>query len=107
VARTAKTSGIDRLYHYEKFNPAYLTDVLVQRRVHFSDPAALNDPWDCRPWFDDDALEDPLSVEELIKWFFSFKPTSPDREAEVTATQNQIRANPEYRRGILKGFSTF
>jgi hypothetical protein len=67
---TARAAGIKRLYHYERFNPEYLADALTKQRVHCSDPANLNDPWDCRPWFDDDALDDPKAVDELIKWFF-------------------------------------
>lgn len=103
--RSAAQAGIERLYHYEPFNAGYLTAILRDRQVHFSDPSALNDPWDCRPWFDDAALDDPESVENLIKWFFSFTPASPVSEGEARATQNEIRRNPEYRRGILKRFS--
>jgi hypothetical protein len=105
MSRTAIAAGIRRLYHYEKFNSAYLVDVLVGQRVHCADPAALNDPWDCRPWFDDEALDNPNAVDELINWFFSFQPTSPVSEEQVRATQEEIRTNPEYRRQILDRFS--
>lgn len=103
--RTASQAGIDRLYHYEAFRPEYLATTLKERKVHCSAPAALNDPWDCRPWFDENALEDAASVEELIAWLFSFTPASPVSEAEVRATQNEIRRNHQYRRGILRRLS--
>jgi hypothetical protein len=105
VARTARTAGIDRLYHYEKFNPAHLTDVLVEQRVHCSDPANLNDPWDCRPWFDENSLDDPTTVEKFIRWIFSFTPTAPVSEQQVSATQRAILVDPDYRRQILVRFS--
>jgi hypothetical protein len=105
MSRTAVAAGIPRLYHYEKFKHEYLTDVLVEQRLHFSDPTTLNDPWDCRPWFDDEALEDPSSVEELIKWFFSFEPASPVTDGQIRATQHELRVNPDYRRGVLNAFS--
>jgi hypothetical protein len=105
VGRTAVAAGIKQLYHYERFNPEYLADVLVKKRVHGSDPTNLNDPWDCRPWFDDKALDNAEAVEELINWFFSFTSTSPVSAAQARATQNEIRANSEYRRQILERFS--
>jgi hypothetical protein len=104
TSRTERAAGIQRLYHYEPFNPAHLTDLLTNHRIHCSDPAALNDPWDCRPWFDESAL-DSKAIEELIRWFFSFTPAAPVSDAQVRATQNEIRTNPEYRRGTLERFS--
>lgn len=64
-SRTARAAGLERLYHYENFVPGYLADVLIKRRVHCSDPANLNDPWDCRPWFDTDVIEEPKVLEEF------------------------------------------
>ena len=103
--RTAVQNNVRKLYHYEKFNQAYLTTTLSAHKVHCSDPAALNDPWDCRPWFDENALEEPGVLEDFIQWIFSFAPTSPVSEVEVRATQAEMRRNPEYRRGILNRFS--
>ena len=47
-----------RLYHYERFCPAWLETVLRSRKIFCSDPSKLNDPWDCKPWF----RSDPHSV---------------------------------------------
>ncbi len=52
--------GITRLYHYQGARLDYLRDTLINRRVHFSNPDSLNDPWDCRPYFDP-SIEDPGS----------------------------------------------
>src|ERR1017187_9147208 len=105
MSRTARAVGIQRLYHYEPFNPDYLTDLLANNRIHCSDLAALNDPWDCRPWFDASALDDSKAIEELIQWFFSFTPIAPVSDAQIRATQSAIRTNPEHRRGSLERFS--
>lgn len=40
--------------------------MLRDMRLHCSDPSNFNDPWDCHPWFDDQCLEDPEILEELI-----------------------------------------
>jgi hypothetical protein len=106
MGQTARKAGLDRLYHYQKFDPGYLKDTLINQRVHCSDPGKLNDPWDCRPWFDDEALDDPKDVDALIELFFSIVPASPISEGTVRATKNEIRTNKEYRREILKRFST-
>lgn len=105
MSRTAREPGVQTLYHYEPFNLNYLTDVLTNGRIHCSDLRALNDPWDCRPWFDDSALDDSEATEGLIQWLFSLTPTAPVSDAQIRATQNEIRSNKEYRRGILERFS--
>ena len=66
---TALEAGISTLYHYEKFNPEYLATTLRERKIHCSNPASLNDPWDCRPWFDSRWLKDPEVFPEVMTWF--------------------------------------
>ena len=103
--RNARAAGLEHLYHYAKFNPEYLHDSLSKRRVYCSDPADLNDPWDCRPWFDSDALDDPMLLEEFIAWIFSLTPTKPLSDEEVRAAQGEIRANRTYRQEMLDRWS--
>ena len=103
MLRTALHAGIGRLYHYEKYNPSFLKNVLTTGQVYCSDPTRLNDPWDCRPWFAD--IEDPDETERFIKWVFSFKPTEPVSEEEVRATQKTIRNDPKYRNALVRSFS--
>jgi hypothetical protein len=105
MLRSAAAAGLTRLYHYEKFNPDYLADVLVNHRVHCSDLANLNDPWDCKPWFDAGAFGEPSVVDDLIEWIFSMTPTGPVSEDEVLATQEAIRSNPAYRQAVLERLS--
>ena len=49
--RTAFDNGVDRLYHYQKFNPEHLENTLVRGLVRFARPSSFNDPWDCKPVF--------------------------------------------------------
>jgi hypothetical protein len=102
--RTAAHSEISQLYHYERFQPEYLAVTLRENKIHFSDPSSLNDPWDCRPWFDDEALG-PDAIEALINWIFAFPPAGTVSDSEMRATKNAIRNNPEYRRAALQRFS--
>jgi len=75
--RYAGEAGITSLYHYQDFDPANsvdsdrLVDVLDNNRMFCSDPRSFNDPWDCKPYFDLDALDDPAimsaTAESLIR----------------------------------------
>jgi len=65
--RTGKDVVSGRLYHYEKFRPEWLEGTLRKRQIHCSDPAKLNDPWDCRVSFDyGPMLRDPLEREKML-----------------------------------------
>lgn len=66
--RTANQDGIDRLYHWEPFDPIYLRRLLRDRTIYCSAPADFNDPWDCKPCFDTDLLEDPVERDRHIQW---------------------------------------
>jgi Protein of unknown function (DUF2971) len=102
--RSAFQCGIERLYHYERFDPEYLTATLRENKIHFSDPSALNDPWDCRPWFDEEAL-DADAIEALIAWIVSFTPVAPLSDAQLQEAKNAIRTDPVHRRAALERFS--
>src|ERR1017187_4665739 len=61
--------GIKRLYHYEKFNPCHLSTTLRDQKIHCSNPANLNDPWDCKPWLDSLSLQDPGVFQKAMTWW--------------------------------------
>jgi hypothetical protein len=67
---SAQMAGITRLYHYERFKEEYLSTVLREHKVHCSSPPNLNDPWDCKPWFNSHSLEDPETLEAAIESFY-------------------------------------
>lgn len=58
------------MYHYEKFDPAYLEDTLVKQHVHLSNPQHFNDPWDCYPCFDTRRVIDPAYRANCIREVF-------------------------------------
>ena len=41
------------LYHYQPGRIDWLCRMFVQSEIRLSDPSKLNDPWDCKPIFDD------------------------------------------------------
>jgi len=57
VYRNPVRAGLTRLYHYERFSPEWLATTLSEQMVYCSNPANLNDPWDCKPCFDDRSFQ--------------------------------------------------
>jgi hypothetical protein len=66
--RTAWEAGHETLYHYEKFCEKWLTATLRDKTIHCSDPAQLNDPWDCRPCFDDRSFETQKQIDDFANY---------------------------------------
>lgn len=92
--RFARQLGIKRLYHYERFNPEYLSTTLRERKIHCSNPANLNDPWDCRPWLDNRCLQDPDVFQQVIAWFHrqAKEPLRPDLKLQW---ETKLRNEPD------------
>jgi len=105
MPRNAREAGISRLFHYEKFDAHYFADCLVNQRIYCSDPANLNDPWDCRPWFSEQVLEDPDTLEGFLEWLTSFKPTVLVCEEELAAIKDTLRKDADERKALLERFS--
>src|SRR6516225_7528168 len=64
--RTAHNNGVDRLYHYQRFDAAHLENTLVRGLVRFARPSSFNDPWDCKPVFS--IPQDKDERDALVRW---------------------------------------
>ena len=64
--RTVIQAGVPTLFHYQPLRLEYVSDVLLQHRIKFSDPRTFNDPWDCRPRFSKSVLNDPAGYGTYI-----------------------------------------
>ncbi|MEW5980514.1 MAG: DUF2971 domain-containing protein [Acidobacteriota bacterium] len=68
--RTAAELKIQSLFHYQSFErPERLERILNEGTIYLSNPKDFNDPWDCRPWFNKLALDDPREYERTVQWF--------------------------------------
>lgn len=103
---TAAQSPITRFYHYQPFHKKYLTDMLVDQMLHFSHPHNVNDPWDCRPWFDyRPMLETPEKREAMITAFRSLLPQETLDDPRRPILENLIRTNNAMLRAHIEKFS--
>jgi hypothetical protein len=103
--RTAAQVRHPRLYHYQRFHPEWLASTLRDQRIYLSDPARLNDPWDCKPTFDPAHVQEPQEIEQFIMWLRSVAKERPEAQIEA-AFERRLRLDVAYRNDIIRGFST-
>jgi hypothetical protein len=65
---TAIDRGLERLYHWQPFDPARLEVILREKKIYCSNPVDFNDPWDCRPYFNTEILNVPEERQKHIDW---------------------------------------
>lgn len=92
---TACSDGIDRLYHWERFDDAWLRRLLNDRTIYCSDPATFNDPWDCKPYFNTKLLEDPLEHKRHVEWavYLCRKYNHTMSENDIARMEAQLHAD--------------
>ena len=106
--KSAGELGIETLYHYEPFNCTYLSATLREQRIHCSNPANLNDPWDCHPWFDSKALDADDVLRQVIEFHHGqarrggIPPLPPDLNKEWLRV---LRGNPQERIKLMESLS--
>lgn len=106
--RTATQMRIDRLYHYQRFNREWLTRILCEGQIYLSNPNNFNDPWDCRPCFNEAGLDDPEFYERQVQWFDRIgrehTPQLPEEEHERRVAK--MRSDRAFLRDLIAQFSS-
>jgi len=57
---------LNALYHYQSFNKEYLEFLLKDRTIYCSTPSSFNDPWDCKPWYNTELLDDEAEYQQHL-----------------------------------------
>jgi hypothetical protein len=68
MTETAFGDGYRALYHWQAFQPERLRSLLISNSIYCSKPSDFNDPWDCKPHFNTEILEDPVENERHAAW---------------------------------------
>jgi hypothetical protein len=68
--------------------------LLARQRIYCATPGKLNDPWDCRPWFDASLLQrDPAELEKYLD--FLYNSTNPRPPIELRRQHDDLmRSDP-------------
>jgi hypothetical protein len=103
--RFAAQAGINSLYHYQDFQPALhadrLADILQNHRIYCSNPADFNDPWDCKPYFDPDLLDDPANQAATAESFIATQRGGPKGDK----MDDLLRTDPVLLKQLMRTFS--
>lgn len=97
----AGQAGISNLYHYQDFQSEWLADILRHHRIYCSNPNDFNDPWDCKPYFDADLLDDPAKRAVVAESLISQRAGGP----ELEPMDHLLRTNPTALKLLVNRFS--
>lgn len=93
---TASADGIERLYHWQRFDEERLRTFLRDRKIYCSDPSTFNDPWDCKPHFNTELLTKPVERERHIEWSIDIcRRQTAMSDEDVARLEKQLRADNE------------
>jgi len=98
---------VPRLYHYEKFCAEWLTKTLCCQTIRCSDPAKLNDPWDCKPQFDYRPMANDPKKRDAMLEFYRNTPAGSDMANQPIRQQweQQVRTSPTALQSVIEDFS--
>jgi hypothetical protein len=103
--RVAGEAGITYLYHYQDFDSGThterLVDILQNHRVYCSNPESFNDPWDCKPYFDPDLLDNPIKLAASASALIATRTGG----AELDRIDELLRTNPAALKKLVHEFS--
>ncbi len=85
------------LYHWQRFVPEHLETLLRDNAIWLSRPDSFNDPWDCKPCFASNFVNDPVEVDRHIDHYAEItrrhRPEIP--ESSISQRQREFRDNPK------------
>jgi hypothetical protein len=104
--QSAASMKVKILYRYQRFIPDRLGNLLHTNKVYCASPNDFNDPWDCRPCFNEGQLEDPEVLEQHIRWFEQAdRKHYPKTEDQHRQMAESLRRNPHRVREMVNEVS--
>lgn len=96
--KSVDPKAIPHLYHWQRFNADQVTTLLRDNVIWCSSPATFNDPWDCKPYFNSDFVNDPVEIEKHVTSYADMtQRRMPDISEELIAQrQKAFRDNPKF-----------
>jgi hypothetical protein len=105
--QTAAMAGVSRLYNYQRLNSDWLRRTVLDQEIYCANPRDFNDPWDCRPCYNDDVVSDPQYRDRLLERIDASgrRWTKPFNEVDHNARLNKLRLNPSALQDHINEFS--
>jgi len=102
---TAAMRGVGHLYHYQPYKTDWLRRTVLHDQIYFSNPKDFNDPWDCRPRYNEEGMTDPAYCAWLVSSLDANarKHRSVDfNESAHAQHMDQMRNNPSLLKDHLR-----
>ena len=68
VFKTAFQEGLRTLYHWQPYKEDRVKKMLLEQVLYCSSPIKFNDPWDGKPYFNTEILNDPVELQKHVSW---------------------------------------
>jgi len=95
MTTTAYQEGHRVLYHWQRFVEDRLAQTLEDRTIYCASPNEFNDPWDCKPFFNTEILNDPDENEKHVAWAAEIcSRRTPMAEKDIEAMKESLRNDP-------------
>lgn len=92
LTATAFEKGHRVLYHWQRFDEERLTKTLKDLVIYCSRPGDFNDPWDCKPFFNTEILNDPEENKKHVAWAVDLcRRRTPMSETNIEAMKEALR----------------
>lgn len=106
IFTTAASARLSRLFHYQAFDAKRITSIVSENRIYFSNPQDFNDPWDCKPWFDAESLNNPDVFERHVQWYTeTSRKHTQIPESQIQNIVTEYKTNPELLQSKIRKFS--
>jgi hypothetical protein len=103
---TAAAAKVARLYHYQRHKPERLKQVLAGT-IYMSPPHDFNDPWDCRPCFNDDVTNPDIRRRQVEFLYGAARKVTPYiPEAEHRRRADELSRDPAALRASIEQVSS-
>ncbi|MFC5496282.1 DUF2971 domain-containing protein [Caenimonas terrae] len=114
MTHTARQLGHRSLYHWQRFNPdapalkhvERLEAFLRSGKLFCSSPSAFNDPWDCKPHFNTELLNDARELQRHADWAVEItNRRAPMSVCDTEAMRRRLLADIPFAVGLLEEMS--
>jgi hypothetical protein len=103
VTTTAFEEGHRVLYHWQRFDAEHLAKTLKDLVIYCSSPVDFNDPWDCKPFFNTEILNDPEENEKHVAWAVDLcRRRTAMSETDIEAMKETLRNDPARSTALIR-----
>lgn len=107
MATTAWAEGYRVLFHWQRYDEGRLRHTLESNQIYCPSPSTFNDPWDCKPHFNTEILQDPTERCRHSDWAVDLCNRRTNMSAaELERMRQALQQEPARAAGMLNQISS-